>query len=128
MPTLVLVADDSPTIRGFVKLVLRGLPVEVAEAEDGAQALAVARERAPRLALVDVQMPELDGLGVLRALRQDPRPELRALPVLLLTGERSEAVRAAALEAGAQGLVGKPINPQELREAVLRFAGPGSGP
>ena len=121
MPT-VLIADDSPTIRGFARLALRGLPeVLLLDAEDGVQALALLRQHPVALALIDVNMPNLDGLGVLRALRQDPEPLLRALPVLLLTAERSEQLRADCLAAGAKGFTGfldKPLRLADLKARV----------
>ena len=120
MPT-VLIADDSPTIRGFARLALRGLPVELVEAEDGVQALLLLRESVPALALIDVNMPNLDGLGVLRALRADPDPRLRALPVLLLTAERGEELRAECLGAGALGLIEKPLRIGELKARVAEL-------
>ena len=120
VPT-VLIADDSPTIRAFVRLALRGLPVELVEAGDGAQALERARAAPPALALLDVEMPLLDGLGTTRALRSDPDPALRAIPILLLTAGRSDAVREACLAAGASGILDKPLRIPELRAAVERL-------
>ena len=115
---IILVVDDSPTIRGFVRIALRGLPVEVAEAEDGMQGLEVVARALPSLALIDIQMPVLDGLGMLKTLRADPDPALRGLPVLLLTAERGEQVRAEGMAAGAQGLVEKPPRLPAIRAVV----------
>ena len=132
MPT-VLIADDSPTIRGFVRLALRGLDVELVEAEDGAQALELARKSPPSLVLLDVNMPVLDGLAATRALRADPDPALSLLPIYLLTAERSEQVRAQCLAAGASGILDKPLRITELKETVAKLlaqhpgAGPGAG-
>jgi CheY-like chemotaxis protein len=120
VPT-VLIADDSPTIRGFVRLALRGLAVEIVEAEDGAQAVEKARAAPPTLALIDVNMPVLDGLGATRALRADANPTLRALPILLLTAERGDAVRAECLACGADGVIDKPLKIPALKAAVERL-------
>ena len=117
MPT-VLIADDSPTIRGFARLALRGLGVELVEAEDGVQALEQIRREVPALALVDVNMPNLDGLGVLRALRADADPALRGVRVLLLTAERGEELLAQCLAAGATGVIEKPLRIAELKATV----------
>jgi two-component system, chemotaxis family, chemotaxis protein CheY len=117
-PALILVVDDSPTIRAFVRLAARGLPVEIAEAEDGMQALASLAQALPSLLLVDVQMPVLDGFGLLQALRADASAEVRALPVLLLTAERGEEVKERARRAGAQGLLEKPLRPPVVRAAL----------
>src|SRR5207245_8796616 len=99
VPRTVLVVDDSPTIRGFARLLLRSLDVKVVEAEDGSKALAAARASAPALVLADVNMPVMDGLALTRELRKDPA--LKKVPVLLLTGEKSEDLQKKGREAGA---------------------------
>lgn len=118
MPT-VLIVDDSATVRGFAKLFLKQLAVEVKEAEEGAQALQIARAGAPALAIVDVQMPGMDGLTFLREVRKDPA--LSALPVVLLTGEASEAIRAEGTAAGASGFLGKPLRGEEIKALVQKY-------
>ena len=90
MPT-VLIADDSPTIRGFARLALRGLPVELVEAEDGVQALLLLRESVPALALIDVNMPNLasvTGSWVLKfsELQDDERKATNQAAALDLAG------------------------------------------
>jgi two-component system chemotaxis response regulator CheY len=129
---VILIADDSATIRGFVKLVLRGQaatlpPFQLVEAADGEVALVRARTNFPALALIDLHMPNLDGLGALRALRAESEPRLRDLPVLLLTAERGEELRAQCMAAGANGFLDKPLKQPQLLEAVRRYlalAGP----
>ena len=118
MPT-VLIVDDSATVRGFAKLFLKQLAVEVKEAEEGAQALQIARAGAPALAIVDVQMPGMDGLTFLREVRKDPA--LSSLPVVLLTGEASDAIRAEGTAAGASGFRGKPLRGEEIKALVQKF-------
>ncbi len=127
VPAQVLIADDSPTIRGFVKIALRGLAIDLLEAEDGAQGLLKARASQCVLALVDVQMPNLDGLGLLRALREDAREDLRKLPVLLLTAERSEDVKLQADALGATGFLAKPLQLAAVRAEVEKFLSGGPG-
>lgn len=121
MPT-VLIVDDSATVRGFARLFLKQLAVEVREAEEGAQALQIARADAPALAIVDVHMPGMDGLTFLREVRKDP--SLSALPVVLLTGEASEAIRAEGRAAGATGFLGKPLRGDELKSLVQKYVRP----
>ncbi|HYR18277.1 MAG TPA: response regulator [Myxococcales bacterium] len=121
MPRSVLVVDDSPTIRGFARLLLRSLDVKVVEAEDGAKALAAARADAPALVLADVNMPVMDGLALTRELRKDRA--LKDVPVLLLTGEKSEELRQKGREAGANELLTKPLQAAELQAAVRRWLG-----
>jgi two-component system chemotaxis response regulator CheY len=115
---ILLVVDDSPTIRGFVRVALRGLPVEIVEAEDGLLGLEAVARDLPSLLLVDIQMPALDGIGLLKALRADDDPAVRALPVLLLTAERGDVLRDEALAAGANGLLEKPLRIPAIRAAV----------
>lgn len=121
MPRSVLVVDDSPTIRGFARLLLRSLDVKVVEAEDGAKALAAARANAPTLVLADVNMPVMDGLALTRELRKDRA--LKEVPVLLLTGEKSEELQKKGREAGANELLTKPLQAAELHAAVRRWLG-----
>jgi two-component system chemotaxis response regulator CheY len=129
---LILVVDDSPTIRALVRIALRGLPVELAEAEDGLAGLDAVARALPSLLLVDIQMPNLDGLGMVKALRADPDPAVRALPVLLLTAERGEEIRKAALDAGASELLEKPLRIPAVKAVVerhlARLAAAGSPP
>jgi two-component system chemotaxis response regulator CheY len=120
VPT-VLIVDDSPTIRGFAKIYLKPLAVEVVEAEEGMQALEIVRAQLPAVAIVDINMPGMDGLAFTREVRGDP--ELSKMPVVLLTGDRSEAVRAQGLAAGASDFLGKPIKGAELQAVVKKFLG-----
>jgi two-component system, chemotaxis family, chemotaxis protein CheY len=119
----VLVVDDSATIRGFCKLCLRPLSLEIAEAEEGAAALTFVHNTPPNLIIVDVNMPGMDGITFLKTLRDDTNPALRGIPVLLLTGDRDPAMRARGLAAGATEFVEKPIKPPALQEAVRRHLG-----
>jgi DNA-binding response OmpR family regulator len=113
---VVLVADDEEDILTLVGTVLRGAGFEVVEARDGAEALSLARERAPRAAVLDVSMPELDGLEVLQRLRD--APETRDVPVILLSALAQEADVARGYDAGAARYIRKPFKPAELVAAV----------
>lgn len=108
----ILVADDDDDIRALVILRLQRFGFEVVAAADGEQALALARDRSPDLAILDVTMPGLTGLEVTRALRADEAT--KGIPVLLLTARVQDADLAAGLEAGASGYVRKPFQPAEL--------------
>jgi two-component system chemotaxis response regulator CheY len=118
----VLIVDDSATIRAFARIFLKGLGVEIAEAEDGAQALDLVRKAAPDLCVVDVDMPNMDGLTFTRELRKDLR--LAKLPVVLLTGDRTEETREKGRAAGANDLLQKPIKGPELVAMVKRYLEP----
>lgn len=123
MPPTVLIVDDSPTIRGIAKIFLKPLSVDVMEAEEGSKALEMVRASVPAVAIVDVNMPGMDGLTFLRELRGDARPEIARLPVVLLTGDRSEETRRKGREAGATDFIEKPIKGAELQALVKKFLG-----
>ncbi|HET7787136.1 MAG TPA: response regulator [Myxococcales bacterium] len=126
MPRTVLIVDDSPTIRGFARLFLKALPVEVAEAEEGRQALEIVRRSVPLVAIVDVNMPGMDGLSFTRELRADARPEVANLPVVLLTGEAGAEIEQQGRAAGASGFLGKPLKGPDLQALVKRYLGVGA--
>jgi two-component system chemotaxis response regulator CheY len=123
LPPTVLIVDDSPTIRGIAKIFLKPLSVDVMEAEEGSKALEMVRASVPAVAIVDVNMPGMDGLTFLRELRGDARPEIARLPVVLLTGDRSEETRRKGREAGATDFIEKPIKGPELQALVKKFLG-----
>lgn len=119
----VLIVDDSPTIRGFARIFLAQLGVEIAEAEEGGKALDLLRNTPFSLVVVDVNMPGMDGLTFTRELRADPRPEIAKLPVVLLSGDRSEALREQGRAAGCSDFIGKPLKGPELQAVVKKFLG-----
>lgn len=113
---LVLVVDDDPLVTEFVKfrLEVEGFAVEVAHtAED---ALAAALRRSPHLFLLDVAMPEINGLTLLRRLRAEKR--LKAVPAIMITASAAGANVKAAMEAGAVGYVLKPFSVTDLLARV----------
>jgi two-component system chemotaxis response regulator CheY len=115
--TTILVADDSPTIRRLLGGLLKLRHYEIVEATDGEEALTRLGERPCRLAILDVQMPRMDGFQVVRSIRQIPG--LADLAVLVLTTDPSAG--EIALEAGANGFMLKPFQPQELLQVVARL-------
>jgi len=112
----VLIADDEEDILELVSLQLRRLGCELVLARDGEEALAIALERRPAVAVIDVSMPKLDGLELVRRLRGDERT--RELPVILLSARAQDADVARGLEAGASDYVAKPFRGRDLRERV----------
>jgi PAS domain S-box-containing protein len=118
-PQVVLVADDEEDIRSLIAGHLRRAGHQVLEAADGEQALqAVRAEQPPSLVLLDIRMPRLDGLGVLRALRGNEAT--RHLPVVMMTTSRgvSASDRSAIDQLGASVLLHKPSSAEELAELI----------
>jgi CheY-like chemotaxis protein len=113
---LVLVADDDRDIVALVKTVLERSGHEVMTAGDGIEALALAKRRRPDLAVLDVAMPEVDGLEVLRRLRGDE--ETSEIPVVLLSARVQETDVALGFATGANAYVRKPFSPRELAQQV----------
>lgn len=111
---LVLVADDDVDIVSLVRLRLERAGYMVVAARNGREALELARERQPALAILDVAMPELSGLEVTRRLRADDDD----LPVILLTARAMDGDVLAGAEVGATAYVTKPFSPQELESQV----------
>ncbi|MGN6372463.1 MAG: response regulator transcription factor [Solirubrobacteraceae bacterium] len=116
----VLVVDDDKDILELVAFRLERAGYEVLTAENGEQALALARERLPALVVLDVMMPSITGYDVVEALRADDRT--RDIPVIMLTARVQDADVSRGFDAGADDYIRKPFSPQELRarvEAVL---------
>jgi DNA-binding response OmpR family regulator len=114
-----LIADDDADILSLVRAVLERAGNEVISVGDGAQALASVMERKPDLAVLDISMPELDGLEVLRRLRADSATS--GLPVVLLSARAQEADVKLGFELGASAYVKKPFSPRELADRVAEL-------
>jgi two-component system, cell cycle response regulator DivK len=100
---------DVLTVKGFTTL----------EATSGAEAVALAREHAPRLVLMDIRLPDVDGVEALRQLRADERTA--SIPVLALTAQAMDGDRERFLAAGFDGYLSKPVNVRELVQVVRRY-------
>ena len=118
---LVLVADDDEDLLGIVTYRLERSGYRVIQARDGQEALQIAREHAPSLAVLDVMMPKLNGYEVTRHLRT--HEETNRMPVILLTARAQEADVERGFDAGADDYVRKPFSPQELRSRVQAILG-----
>lgn len=117
----ILVADDNPVSRELVREVLEAPGRSIVEAADGEEALDKIGKERPDLVLLDIQMPVLDGFGVIRRLRLDPRTA--SLPVLALTAFAMKGDRARALAAGFDAYITKPIDTAALRQLVEQVLG-----
>lgn len=118
MATRILAVDDSASMRQMVVFTLRQAGFEVAEAEDGKVALGLAQKEKFRLVLCDVNMPNMDGLSLVRALRG--LPDYRFTPMLMLTTESTPEKKAEGKAAGATGWMVKPFNPELLVATVQK--------
>ena len=114
----VLLADDQGLVRAGFRLLLESAgDIEViAEAANGGVAVALTREHAPDVVLMDINMPEIDGVTATQLIAGDPR--LAATKVVVLTTFDDEATVFAALRAGASGFLVKDVEPEELLQAV----------
>ncbi|MFB7949070.1 response regulator transcription factor [Kitasatospora phosalacinea] len=122
-PARILVVDDDPTVGEVVAGYLTRAGHRVDRAEDGQRGLDLAERHRPDLLVLDLMLPGLDGLEVLRRLRA--RPDRADLPVVLLTARGDEADRVLGLELGADDYVTKPFSPRELVlrvQSILRRA------
>jgi CheY-like chemotaxis protein len=114
----ILLVDDSRVTREVIKVYLIARGVELLEAGDGVEALAVIRRERPDVVVADLRMPRLDGAGLCEALRADP--ELARTPVLILTSNRDAETVRRAKAAGAREVLTKPVQPQPLQDAIHR--------
>jgi CheY-like chemotaxis protein len=111
----ILICDDEPHLRELMRVSL-DRDYAFAEAADAGEALAVADRVRPDLVLLDVMMPGGSGLSVIERLRS--RPELADVPVVVVSAFVSESDRRAAHDAGADGFIGKPFDPDDLASIV----------
>lgn len=118
MARRILIVDDSAASRAVVASALEPEGYEVLAAEDGEAALERLREAPVDLVITDVNMPRLDGFGLLEALRR--APETRFLPVLMLTTETAQKQKRRAREAGATGWIVKPFDGDRLLDVLQR--------
>ena len=117
--TRILIVDDSPTIRRMVKASLMPSEATLVEAASGLEAIEQLTLGPAALMVLDLNMPDLHGLDVLKFVRS--HPSLGRLPVLVLTTRGDESSRDAAMAAGATDYMTKPFVPQELAARVRRL-------
>jgi two-component system chemotaxis response regulator CheY len=123
-PITALIVDDSSVMRKIVERCLRQAGIEftsVLEAGNGKEALAVLESSAVDLILSDINMPVMNGLEFVEAL--SALPNLKQVPVVMITTEASESSVMKALSCGARGYIRKPFTPDEVKEHVLPVLG-----
>ena len=118
---VILAADDDPDILELVTFRLERSGYTVLQARDGEEALSLARQARPDLAVLDVMMPKMDGFEVTRKMREDE--STRHIPIILLTARAQDADVQQGFDAGADDYIRKPFSPQELRARVQAILG-----
>jgi two-component system phosphate regulon response regulator PhoB len=119
----ILIVDDEPDALELVAFNLREAGYEVATAVNGEEALRQARALLPNLIVLDLMLPEIDGLEVCKLLRRDAQTS--GIPIVMLTAKAAEIDRVLGLELGADDYVTKPFSPRELVLRIKRLLRPG---
>lgn len=114
----VLIVDDSASIRQMLSFTLKSAGYEVDEAVDGRDGLGKAQRKAYNLVFTDQNMPNMDGLSLIRSLRD--MGNYRSVPILMLTTESSDAMKQQGRSAGATGWLVKPFDPPKLLEVTRK--------
>jgi len=117
----ILAVDDSASMRQMVSFTLKGAGYEVIEAADGVEALNIARTKGVNLVITDVNMPNMDGISLIKQLRM--LPSYKFTPLLMLTTEASSEKKQQGRAAGATGWIVKPFNPDQLLNTVKKVLG-----
>jgi two-component system chemotaxis response regulator CheY len=121
MSKTILAVDDSASIRQMVSFTLKGAGYQVLEAADGQEAFDRAKNNTVNLVLTDQNMPRMDGLTLVKSLRA--LSQYKTVPILILTTESSDSMKAQGKAAGATGWIVKPFDPQKLLEVVSKVLG-----
>lgn len=121
MTKIILAVDDSVSIRKMVNFTLKSAGYEVVEASDGQEGLDKAKTQNFDLVLTDQNMPRMDGLSLIKSLRT--LPDYAKVPILMLTTESSDAMKAQGRAAGATGWMVKPFDPEKLIQVVRKVLG-----
>ncbi len=117
----ILAVDDSPSIRQLVTHTLKDAGYAVIEASNGVEGLAKAKASAVQLVLTDQNMPQMDGMTMIKGIRG--LSQHRSTPILVLTTETSDAMKAQGKAAGATGWLVKPFDPVKLVAVVQKLIG-----
>ncbi|MGC4117130.1 MAG: response regulator [Myxococcales bacterium] len=116
----ILLVDDSRVVREVLKVYLIPRGVELTEAADGVEALAMIQRSVPDVVIADLRMPRLDGAELCQALRNHPRT--LGIPVVILSSNLTDESAARCLNAGAAGVLRKPVDPKRLLAELERVS------
>ena len=117
----IITVDDSKTMREMVSFTLKNAGYDMLEAEDGKHALEVLTGQTVDVIITDLNMPNMNGIELIRALRADAR--FKFTPILMLTTESDDNKKGEGKSAGATGWIVKPFNPEKLLQVVQKVAG-----
>lgn len=117
----ILAVDDSASMRQMVSFTLKGAGYQVREAADGVEALEIAKGETFDLVLTDVNMPNMNGIELVKNLRQEDA--YKFIPMLMLTTESAGDIKMQGKAAGATGWIVKPFNPDQLLSTIKRVLG-----
>jgi CheY-like chemotaxis protein len=115
----ILLVEDNPMNRRVAQFILKSQGYTVLEARDGQEALELLKTHLPDLILMDLQLPGLDGFTVTRIIKQDAAT--KGVPIVALTAYAMKGDAERALEAGCDGYITKPIDPDEFPQTVARY-------
>lgn len=115
----IMTVDDSASMRDMIRFALQNAGYAVVEAVDGADALRKLPAEKPQLLITDLNMPNLNGIELIKGVRL--RPEFKYLPIVMLTTESQDAQKQAARAAGASGWIVKPFRAEQLVAVAKRF-------
>lgn len=122
MAKTIMIVDDSASLRQVVGIALRGAGYEVLEASDGKDALGKLKGQKVHLMISDVNMPNMDGISFVKAVKQIPA--YKFTPVVMLTTESQDAKKKEGQEAGAKAWVLKPFKPEQMIGVVQKLVLP----
>jgi two-component system chemotaxis response regulator CheY len=117
----ILTVDDTASMRQMISFTLNSAGHEVLEASDGDEALKLANENTFDLIITDINMPNMDGIELVRSLRNNTN--YKFTPIILLTTESQQSKREEGKSAGATGWIVKPFNPEQLIQVVEKVLG-----
>jgi two-component system chemotaxis response regulator CheY len=121
MSKVIMTVDDSASIRQMVSFTLKDAGYEVVEAVDGQDALSKVNGQTLNMVITDLNMPNMDGLGLIRALRA--LPECKFIPIIMLTTESQAEKKQEGKSAGATGWIVKPFKPEQLIAVIKKVLG-----
>jgi two-component system, chemotaxis family, chemotaxis protein CheY len=119
MGATIMTADDSPSMRELVSFTLKNAGYQVIEAADGKEALSRMAGAPVRMLITDLNMPNMDGIELIRHVRT--LPQFKYIPIVMLTTESQDVKKQAGKAAGASGWIVKPFRTEQLVAVVKRF-------